>query len=131
MNILCSMKITQSTIHRQSLLFRALMHPTRIAILEILRQREECVCHIEAVLQLRQAYLSQQLAVLRKAGLIYDRRDGLNIFYRIAHPEVLSLLDTAAAMVGGTQLDFTAAQCCVCPQCQVQPSVSLTLEQIA
>jgi len=45
--------------------FKLLSHPTRMAIMEILRQGEECVCHMEAILGHRQAYLSQQLAVLR------------------------------------------------------------------
>ena len=57
-------------------LFKVLMHPTRLAILGILRQGEECVCHMEATLGLRQAYISQQLSVLREAGLVSVRRDG-------------------------------------------------------
>jgi ArsR family transcriptional regulator len=105
---------------RQARLFKTLMHPTRIAILEALRHSEECVCHMEALFQVRQAYLSQQLAVLRKAGLIADRREGLNIFYRITQPMVLELLDTARAMVGEdatiprTTIPLDA---CSCPRC--------------
>jgi len=57
-------------------LFKTLMHPARLEILEILRDGEHCVCHIEAVLGYRQAYISQQLSVLREAGLVQDRRDG-------------------------------------------------------
>jgi DNA-binding transcriptional ArsR family regulator len=53
-------------------LFRALMHPTRLAILEMLRDDEECVCHMEAMLGLRQAHVSQHLSVLREAGLVDD-----------------------------------------------------------
>jgi ArsR family transcriptional regulator len=108
------------TATRQARLFKTLMHPTRIAILEALRHSEECVCHMEAVLQVRQAYLSQQLAVLRKAGLIVDRREGLNIFYRIAQPMVLELLDTARAMVGeGATIPHTTIplDMCSCPRC--------------
>ncbi len=44
----------------QARLFKALMHPGRLAILEILRNGEECVCRMEALLGLRQAYISQQ-----------------------------------------------------------------------
>lgn len=78
-------------------LFRALAHPQRLAILEALEGKELCVCDMEEVLGLRQAYVSQQLAVLREAGLVCFRRDGWNVLYRIARPEVYELLDLAEA----------------------------------
>jgi len=105
------------TMQRQARLFRMLMHPARIAILEALRYDEACVCHLEAQLQARQAYLSQQLAVLRKAGLISDRRDGLNIFYRIAQPEVLTVLDAARGVIGADRAPPPPPAGCSCPKC--------------
>ncbi|MGB9736748.1 MAG: ArsR family transcriptional regulator [Chloroflexus aggregans] len=111
---------------KQAHLFKALMHPVRIQILEILRQGEACVCHIEAVLGLRQAYVSQQLAVLRKAGLISDRRDGPHIYYRIIHREVLELLDMARNLVGEAEPWQPNSAVCSCPQCI---SHSIILEQ--
>jgi DNA-binding transcriptional ArsR family regulator len=50
--------------------FKALAHPVRLQILDMLRSGEVCVCHMEAVLGKRQAYISQQLMVLRDAGLV-------------------------------------------------------------
>lgn len=76
-------------------LFKALAHPKRMAILEQLQQGEQCVCEIEEALDLRQSYVSQQLAVLREAGLVCFRRDGWNVWYRIARPEVYTLLELA------------------------------------
>ncbi|MEJ2012610.1 MAG: metalloregulator ArsR/SmtB family transcription factor [Anaerolineales bacterium] len=74
-------------------LLKALAHPARLGILNVLRADGECcVCHLEARLGLRQAYLSQQLARLREAGLVNDRREGLNVFYAVAHPELEPLL---------------------------------------
>ena len=103
-------------------LFKALMHPARLAILEILRHGEECVCHMEARLGVRQAYVSQQLALLREAGLIEDRRDGWNIFYRVTRPEVFVLIDLAREMVGESadhgQPD-EALEGCPCPKCTI------------
>lgn len=93
------------------------MHPVRIQILDILREGEACVCHIEAVLGLRQAYVSQQLAVLRKAGLIRDRREGPNIYYRIGHRDVCTILDVARTLVGETELVTPMTVCCSCPRC--------------
>lgn len=85
----------------QARFFKALTHPVRLAILNILRDGEQCVCHLEAFLGLRQAYISQQLAVLREAGLVQDRRDGWNIFYQVVQPEVYGLLDLAARLSSG------------------------------
>lgn len=104
-------------------LFKALMHPVRLAILEILRNGEECVCHLEAHLGYRQAYISQQLAVLRAAGLVQDRRDGWNIYYQVSRPEIYRLLDTAGEMLGvKPPLEFprNLDQNCTCPKCSLE-----------
>ncbi|NTW03831.1 MAG: helix-turn-helix transcriptional regulator [Oscillochloris sp.] len=108
---------------RHARLFKALMHPVRLQILDILRSDEACVCHLEAHLGQRQAYVSQQLAILRKAGLISDRRDGLNIFYHIACPELLTLLDTARTILGDSLADgHSVPIACPCPRCSTSLS---------
>ncbi len=78
-----------------AILFKALAHPKRLAILELLQGQELCVCDIEEALDLRQAYVSQQLTVLREVGLVCFRREGWNVFYRLARPEVEELLQMA------------------------------------
>ena len=106
-----------------STLFKALAHPGRIAILDVLRNGEQCVCHIEAHLGFRQAYISQQLAVLREAGLILDQRDGWNIYYRVIRPEVYALVDVARTMVGipipHSPFDRPRVEC-PCPKCTAE-----------
>ncbi len=101
-------------------LLKALAHPTRLAILTILRDGEQCVCHIEATLQLRQAYISQQLMSLKQARLVDSRRDGLNLYYRVVKPEVFRVLDALPAGTGITPraLKHTHADTsCPCPKC--------------
>lgn len=96
------------------------MHPTRLEILDILRQGEQCVCHMEAHLGYRQAYISQHLMVLREAGLVEDRRDGWNIFYRVVEPRVFDLIDQARLMSGvATNATRRRARpsACPCPKC--------------
>jgi ArsR family transcriptional regulator len=96
------------------------MHPARLTILEALRDGEQCVCHLEVLLGQRQAYISQQLAELRAAGLVRDRREGWNVYYWIAQPDVFTLLETARAMVGGAPApDAIPSRLidCPCPQC--------------
>jgi DNA-binding transcriptional ArsR family regulator len=119
------MEIYESTAE----LFKVLMHPTRLAILEMLRDGEECVCHMTAMLEQRQAYVSQQLMVLREAGLVIDRRDGWNIFYRVIRPEVYAVLDAARSMVGERPPEAPAfillrrSVACPCPKCQAVVTV--------
>jgi ArsR family transcriptional regulator len=103
-------------------LFKALMHPARLEILDILRDGEACVCHIEAALGQRQAYISQQLSVLREAGLVQDRRDGWNVHYRVVQPQVFALLDVAITMTGSQPNKRIVAHGaelinCPCPRC--------------
>lgn len=99
-------------------LFKILGHPIRLAILELLRDGEHCVCHMEAHLGLRQAAISQQLALLREAGLVLDRRDGWNVFYRIGDLALLNLLDETAALTGMRRIERARqpVNCC-CPHC--------------
>ena len=100
-------------------LFKALMHPSRLSILEILRDGEQCVCHLEAALGCRQAFISQHLMVLREAGLVTDRRDGTRMFYRVIKPEVFDLVEYAYKLTGSAPIAVTNTKVsdCPCPKC--------------
>ena len=78
--------------------FKVLGAPFRIQLLYAIGHGEACVCHLEASLKKRQAYISQHLMVLRDAGVLETRRDGKYIFYRVADPNFFSLFETAAAI---------------------------------
>lgn len=108
-------------------LLKALAHPVRLEIVDMLRQGEICVCHIEAALKRRQAYISQQLMVLREAGLVESRKDGLQVFYRLAAPEVgelLTVLCGSAGTKGHRIIDG-----CPCPRCSLTPVIDLNEEK--
>jgi ArsR family transcriptional regulator len=95
-------------------LFSLLSHAPRLRILEELRRGEACVCHLQAVLDRPQAYVSQQLGVLREAGVVADRREGLYVFYRLADPQVELLLEQTL----GPRSEPKAVPGCPCPHCQ-------------
>lgn len=103
--------------HKIPALLKLLSHPARIAILDMLREDEACVCHLEAYLGYRQAYLSQQLAILRRSGLITDRRDGWNVYYRVSRPEVYTLLDTLRQITDTKEHKSIREVTCPCPKC--------------
>jgi ArsR family transcriptional regulator len=112
------MKQDLSTETKQANFLKLLTHPVRIAILQILLQDEACVCHLEAALGYRQAYLSQQLAVLREGGLISDRKDGWNVYYRLIHPQVIPILDSMQNLtdVPTSKIPGKPTKC-PCPKC--------------
>jgi len=100
-------------------LFKTLAHPARLAILTILRDGEQCVCHMEAMLKLRQAYISQHLKILKDAEIVSDRRDGWNMYYRVTRPEVYEIMDTMIAVTGQPEEIPHAHSSveCPCPKC--------------
>ena len=77
---------------------KALAHPTRIAILEMLRRGERCVCEMESELGASQANISQHLAALRDANLVVGRREGMRIQYQVNDERVFQVLDLLAAI---------------------------------
>jgi ArsR family transcriptional regulator len=100
---------------QQTALLKSLAHPVRLQILDMLRQGELCVCHIERAINKRQAYISQQLMVLREAGLVGYRKDGLQVYYSLANPaigDLLTLICGPAAPHGHEVIDG-----CPCPTC--------------
>ncbi len=103
----------------QAQLLKVLTHPARLAILNILRDGEHCVCHMEAHLGLRQAYISQQLMLMREAGLIQDRRDGWNVFYRVSEPRIFAVLAAVEQMIAPVNAEAVAhtVVACSCPKC--------------
>lgn len=118
MNVISGVQADISQYDLPVQLFKVLGHPARLAILEILREGEQCVCHMETYLGQRQAYISQQLSVLREAGLIMDRRDGWNIFYRVTDESIYALLDLVSKQTGQNEIAPTPMTTCECPRCQ-------------
>jgi ArsR family transcriptional regulator len=81
--------------------FKTLGHPARIRILELLSEREHAVSEMVPEIGIEPANLSQQLAILRRAGLVAARRDGLSVSYSLTSPQVAELLATARAILTG------------------------------
>ncbi len=102
---------------------QAIASSQRIAILLAIGQGEACVCHLEAALGWRQAYISQHLMALRKAGILQDHRAGRYIFYRLKDASLLDLIATAARLSGlsaeavSTLTNPQKNPACECPQC--------------
>ncbi len=103
----------------QARLLRLMAHPVRLEILATVRQSDECVCHLSASLKKPQPYVSQQLAVLRKKGLITDHKEGTNVFYGLAAGEVGDQLAAILTALTGHEAsrDRQRVTGCNCPKC--------------
>lgn len=95
--------------------FRTLGHPARIRVLELLSERDHAVHELLTAIDIEQSNLSQQLAVLRRAGLVDQRRVAGAVVYSIRVPEVRDLLFAARRVLaraladrGGLQAELEA-----------------------
>jgi len=80
--------------------FSLLAQPSRLQILQLIGNREICVCHLMASLGYRQAYISQQLMGLRQSGYVKTRRQGRSIYYSLADPILIKVIELAACQLG-------------------------------
>ena len=116
---------TPSSIAKMSDLLQVISPEPHLEILLTIGKGEACVCHLEAALGYRQAYISQQLMALREAGVLSTRRDGKYIFYRLEKPEIIEMVELAARLAG-LDISVVAAKAsitrtpCECPNCSPQ-----------
>ncbi len=80
-------------------LFKALAHPTRIRILELLRDGEKCVCGIAPLLCVGQPTASQHLAILKNSNLVKSEKRGLSVFYSVTNKKIFDILDLAREII--------------------------------
>ena len=85
--------------------FRALAHPVRIKILEILVRGDRSVQELQKALELDQPVVSQQLAVLRNRGIVTTQKQGLSVRYALRDPVVGRLLDVARRIFNNHLVD--------------------------
>ena len=88
-----------TTLLLQAEILKAIAQETRLSILELLRDGERCVCEIFPAINHEQSNVSRHLNMMQKAGILTRRKDGLRIFYAVKHPEVLAIVDLAAAIM--------------------------------
>lgn len=77
---------------------KAMAHPSRLLILETLTDGERCVCDLQRIVGSDLSTVSKHLSLMRDAGLVADRRQGLQVFYRLRVPCVLGFLDCVDAV---------------------------------
>ncbi len=80
-------------------LFKALAHPARVRALEVLVEGEHTVGELQPLVGIESSHLSQQLGVLRRAGLVVTRKEGSSVYYSLRDPLVAELLAVAKRLL--------------------------------
>jgi len=76
-------KHTRERYEARARIAKALAHPSRLVMLEALERSERCVCELTELVGADQSTVSKHLAVLKHAGLVADRKVGVQVYYRI------------------------------------------------
>jgi len=101
---------TQTRLARQ---LKALAHPARLAIVQLLAERDECVCgEIVDDLPLAQSTVSQHLKALKEAGLVQGTVEGRRTCYCLDSEAVVALNDKIGAFLDGLALAEFSSDCC-------------------
>jgi DNA-binding transcriptional ArsR family regulator len=79
--------------------FKTLSHPLRIRVLELLSQDEHSVGELLREIEVESSNLSQQLAVLRRAGLVTTRKEGSTVHYSLVSPQIAELMAVARSIL--------------------------------
>jgi DNA-binding transcriptional ArsR family regulator len=74
---------------KQAEVAQAIAHPLRLAILDFLRDKEQCVCDIAKAAGSERSNISRHLSVMVSAGVLVSRKEGLKVFYRLKCPCIL------------------------------------------
>lgn len=89
-------KFQKNECKKEAGFFKALGHPTRLWIVKQLADGEHCVCEFVDSVGVQFATISQHLTILRQAGIIEDEKRGKSVYYRLACPCILPMLDCIA-----------------------------------
>jgi ArsR family transcriptional regulator len=80
-------------------LFKAIGHPARIRVLEVLSEGARSVSEMQPLVGIESSHLSQQLGILRRAGLVTTRKEGASVIYSLADPALAELLSVAKRLL--------------------------------
>ncbi len=88
---------------------KAMAHPTRLYMLEMLAGGERCVCELNEMVDADHSTISKHLSILKQSGLVSDRKDGLKVYYKLEVPCVLDFVKCVTKVIAKrTQKQLTA-----------------------
>jgi ArsR family transcriptional regulator len=80
-------------------ILKALAQPTRLKILELLRNGEKCICEIVPAIHGEQSNISRHISLMQKSNLVTTRKDGVKVMVKVSDPRVFEILDSIALLL--------------------------------
>jgi ArsR family transcriptional regulator len=78
---------------------KAMAHPTRLYMLEVLDKGERCVCELNELVKADPSTISKHLTIMKQAGLVSDRKDGLKVYYRLEVPCIMNFIKCISQVI--------------------------------
>jgi ArsR family transcriptional regulator len=91
--------VNYSQAKTRSAILKALAHPVRVLIVNALTGGDLCACKLNELADIDQSNISRHLAILKKAGILSDRREGMKVFYHLETPCILKAFECAVEVV--------------------------------
>jgi DNA-binding transcriptional ArsR family regulator len=80
-------------------ILKALAQPTRLKILELLRNGEKCICEIVPAINGEQSNISRHISLMQKSNLVTTRKDGVKVMVKVSDHRVFEILDSIALLL--------------------------------
>ncbi len=93
-------------LERRAKVIKALAHPSRLAMVDALTATEKCVCELQALIGADMSTVSKHLSLLRDAGIVLSDKRGLQVFYRLRVPCLLSFFSCVDAVFENPDADL-------------------------
>mgnify|MGYP000858222648 FL=1 len=101
-----------SQIERRVTVIKALAHPSRLAIAEALQQGEQCVCDLRELVGSDLSTVSKHLTLMREAGLVEMEKRGLNVYYKLRCPCLMSFFECVDSLAPPAPKRAARKSCC-------------------
>ena len=118
------MSMTNEELLTKVAVFKALGHPARLTMVVALTEGEQCVCELQRLVGSDTSTVSKHLAVLKQAGVVQDRKEGLWVYYRLRTPCVRQLLDCFTVLPNKEEGEIVAAGILSTPAVAIDGTIS-------
>ena len=97
---------TQARFDARARVLKALAHPSRLFMVDVLSQGERCVCELTEMVGADVSTVSKHLAVLRAAGIVADEKRGMQVYYTLKMPCVLRFFDCVSEVMARSAAEY-------------------------
>lgn len=94
---------TQARFEARARILKALAHPSRLYMIEVLSQGERCVCELTAMVGADMSTVSKHLSVLKTAGIVADEKRGMQVYYNLSMPCVLGFFGCVGDVIAAAE----------------------------